>query len=155
MSIELAKHVFKAGEGEQLHWGGPAAGSVTIMIDPGLSGSTDFCVLTQSLAPGSVVPTHHHTMAEQVLFVVSGSGQISLDDRQVEAQAGTTVHIPKGVPHEIVNTGNEALTLLEITSPPGFQEIFREMHGLGEPSADDIARIGPKYDIVVHPAADQ
>ena len=125
------------------------------MIDPGLSGPTDLCVLTQSLAPGSVVPTHHHVTAEQVLFVVSGSGQISLDGSLLEAQTGTTVHIPKGVPHEIVNTGDEALTLLEITSPPGFQDIFREMHRLGEPSADDIARIGPKYDIVVHPAAEQ
>ena len=91
MSIDLAKHVFGAGEGEKLNWGGPAAGNVTIMIDPDNSGPTDLCVLTQSLDPGSVVPVHHHEKAEQVLYIVSGGGQISLGDRQVEARAGATV----------------------------------------------------------------
>jgi mannose-6-phosphate isomerase-like protein (cupin superfamily) len=151
MSVDLAKHVFGTGEGEQLRWGGPAAGSVTIMVDPENSGPTDLCVLTQSLDPGSAVPVHRHEKAEQVLFIVSGGGQISLADRRVEARAGATVHIPKGVAHGIVNDGSEPLTILEITSPPGFEKIFREMHSLGEPSAEDIARIGTKYDIVVDP----
>ena len=151
MGVDLAKHVFKEGEGEHLRWGGPAAGSVTIMVDPGNSGPTDLCVLTQSLDPGSVVPVHHHEKAEQVLFIVSGVGEIYLASRRVEARAGSTVHVPKGVAHGIVNTGDEPLTILEVTSPPGFQDIFREMHRLSEPSAEEIARIGIKYDIVVHP----
>jgi mannose-6-phosphate isomerase-like protein (cupin superfamily) len=150
MSVDLAKHVFKAGDGEQLRWGGPAAGSVTIMVDPDNSGPTDLCVLIQSLDPGAVVPIHHHEKAEQVLFIVSGSGQITLADHRVEARAGATVHVPKGVAHGIVNTGEEPLTILEVTSPPGFQNIFREMHRLSEPSAEAIGRIGTKYDIVVH-----
>jgi mannose-6-phosphate isomerase-like protein (cupin superfamily) len=150
MNLDTAKHVFKPGDGEQLHWGGPAAGRVTIMVDPA-TGPTNLCVLTQSLEPGSIVPVHHHETAEQVLFIVSGSGRISLGDKHVDAQAGATVHIPKGVPHGIMNTGDEALTLLEVTSPPGFQEIFREMHRLAEPSEEDIARIGDKHDIIVHP----
>jgi len=151
MSFDPAKHVFKPGDGEHLHWGGPAAGKVTIMIDPVNSGPTGFCVLTQSLDPGSVVPVHHHEKAEQVLFIISGRGQVSLEDHQVEAGPGVTVHVPKGVAHGIANTGDEPLYILEITSPPGFQEIFRKMHELSEPDAEDIARIGAEYDIAVHP----
>jgi mannose-6-phosphate isomerase-like protein (cupin superfamily) len=150
MSLDLANHVFKPGEGEHLHWGGPAAGSVTIMVDPRNSTATDLCVLTQSLDPGSAVPVHHHEEAEQVLFIVSGRAEISLAGQRIEATAGATVHVPKGVAHGIVNIGGEPLTILEVTSPPGFQNIFREMHRLSEPSAEDIARIGKKYDIVVH-----
>jgi mannose-6-phosphate isomerase-like protein (cupin superfamily) len=151
MSFDLEKHLFEPGEGEYLHWGGPAAGRVTIMVDPTISGPTGLCVLTQSLDPGSVVPVHHHERAEQVLFIISGRGQVSLADHQVEAGPGFTVHVPKGVAHSIANTGDEPLSILEITSPPGFQEIFRKMHALSEPDAEDIARIGAEHDITVHP----
>jgi mannose-6-phosphate isomerase-like protein (cupin superfamily) len=151
MGLDLARHVFAPGEGEKLAWGGPAAGKVAIMVDPANSGPTDLCVLTQSLDPGAEVPVHVHAKAEQVLFIVSGRGKISLEDSQVEAGSGVTVHIPKGVAHGIVNTGDDPLTILEVTSPPGFQEIFREMHRLSEPSAEDIARIGAEYDIDVRP----
>lgn len=150
MSIDLAKHVFEPGEGERLHWGGPAAGRVNILVDPRRSPSTGLCVLAQTLDAGSAVPVHHHEEAEQVLFIVSGRAEITLAGQGVEAGPGATVHVPKGLAHGIVNVGDEPLTLLEVTSPPGFQGIFREMHRLSEPSAEDIARIGTKYDIVVH-----
>jgi mannose-6-phosphate isomerase-like protein (cupin superfamily) len=150
MDIDLTSHVFNPGEGEHLRWGGPAAGSVTIIVDPRNSPPTDFCVLTQSLDVGAAVPVHHHEEAEQVLFIVSGKAHISLAGQRIEAETGATVHIPKGVAHGFVNTGEAPLTILEVTSPPGFQNIFREMHRLSEPSSEDIARIGAKYDIVVH-----
>lgn len=151
MSLDPAKHVFGPGEGEHLRWTGPAAGKVTILIDPQNAGPTGLCVLTQSLDPGSMVPVHHHEKAEQVLFIVSGHGRISLEDHEFEARPGATVHVPRGVAHSITNTGDEPLSILEVTSPPGFQEIFRKMHELSEPDAEDIARIGAEYDIVVHP----
>ena len=151
MSLDLAKHVFAPGEGEHLAWGGPAAGQVTIMIDPANSGPTGLCALSQTLDPGSVVPVHHHEKAEQVLFIVSGSGEVSIADQKVEASSGVTVHIPMGVAHGIVNTGNRPLSILEITSPAGFQEIFREMDRLSEPDVEDITRLGAEHDIIVHP----
>ena len=112
MSIDLANHVFAPGDGEFLQWGGPAAGKVTIMVDPATH-ATNLCVLTQSLEPGSVVPVHHHETAEQVLFVISGSGLITLDDQQIDAQAGATVYIPQSVLHGITNTGDEELVLFQ------------------------------------------
>ena len=154
MSFDLAKHVFAPGEGEYLAWGGPAAGQVTIMIDPENSGPTGVCVLSQTLDPGSVVPVHHHEKAEQVLFIVSGRGEISVADQKVEAGPGVTVHVPMSVAHGIVNTGNEPLSILEVTSPSGFQEIFREMDRLSEPDLEDITRLGTQHDIVVHPPKD-
>ena len=71
MSLDLAKHVFAPGEGEYLEWGGPAAGQVTIMIDPANSGPTGLCVLSQTLDPGSVVPIPHHVAPERLHSVPS------------------------------------------------------------------------------------
>ena len=151
MAVDLDRHVVTAGGGERLHWSGPAAGAVTILVDPKNSGETSFCVLVQTLDPGAMVPPHHHENAEQVLFVVSGQGTITLADRQLEASPGATVHVPKGTRHGISNSGGAPLQILEATSPPGFQEIFREMHRLGEPTLEDIVRIGAQHDIHMHP----
>lgn len=153
MAVDLDKHIVPPGGGEQLHWGGPAAGSVTILVDPSNTGETTFCVLTQTLDPGALVPPHHHQKAEQVLFVVSGRGAITLGDHEVEASPGSAVHVPKGTVHSITNTGDAPLTILEATSPPGFQEIFREMHRVAEPTLDDITRMGARHDINMHPGA--
>jgi mannose-6-phosphate isomerase-like protein (cupin superfamily) len=154
MATDLEKHIVPPGEGEQLRWGGPAAGGVTILVDPSNTGETSFCVLTQSLDPGAMVPPHHHERAEQVLFVMSGRGAITLGDHEVEAISGAAVHVPKGTVHSITNTGDEPLTILEATSPPGFQEIFREMHRVGEPTLEDIVQMGARHDINMHPDGD-
>jgi mannose-6-phosphate isomerase-like protein (cupin superfamily) len=69
-----------------------------------------------------MVPPHHRQKAEQALFVVSGRGAITLGDHKVEASPGAAVHVPKGTVHSVTNTGDEPLTILEATSPPGFQE---------------------------------
>ena len=154
MTVDLDRHIVAPGGGEHLHWGGPAAGGVTILVDPANTGETGLCVLTQTLNPGAMVPPHHHEKAEQVLFVVSGRGAITLGDRNVEVARGATVHVPKRTVHSITNTGDEALTVLEATSPPGFQEIFREMHRISEPTLEDIVRIGGEHDINMQPGDD-
>jgi len=154
MATDLARHIVPSDGGEQLRWSGPAAGGVTILVDPTNTGETSFCVLTQTLEPGAMVPPHHHAKAEQVLFVVSGRGAITLGDHEIEAAPGATVHVPRGTVHGISNDGEEPLTILEATSPPGFQEIFREMHRLGDPTLENIVRLGARYDIHVQPGPD-
>ena len=151
MSLDPAKHVFAPGDGEALEWSGSAAGRVSIMVDPVKTGETGLCVLIQTLDPGAAVPLHHHEKAEQVLFILSGRGSVSLADHEVDAGPGTMVHVPKGIAHSVSNTGKEPLSILETTSPPGFQELFRKLAKLSEPRPEDIARIGSEHDIVVHP----
>jgi mannose-6-phosphate isomerase-like protein (cupin superfamily) len=151
MSLDPAKHIFAPGGGEALEWSGPVSGRVSIMVDPTKTGNTELCVLIQTLNPGEAVPPHHHEKAEQVLFVLSGSGKVSLAEHEVEAGPGTMVHVPRGISHSISNTGNEPMSILETTSPPGFQELFRKLDKLGEARPEDIASIGAEHDIVVQP----
>jgi mannose-6-phosphate isomerase-like protein (cupin superfamily) len=154
VTLDLAKHVIGPGQGEALEWTGPVAGKVSIMIDPVKTGNTALCVLVQTLDPGVAIPVHHHEKAEQVLFVLSGHGKVSLAGREVDVGPGTTVHVPKGIAHGVANTSEEPMSLLETTSPPGFQELFRKLAKLSEPEPEDIARIGAQHDIVVHSGDD-
>ena len=56
--------------------------------------------------PGTELqPVRHET--EEVAYVVSGSGELRLDEGAVPFQEGDALHIPAGVWHAVVNTGPE------------------------------------------------
>ena len=149
MGLDLSKHVLAAGEGEVIEMHGPTAGSITILVDPVNTGNTDLCTLIQTLDPGAAVPIHRHDKAEQVLHFLSGRGRVSLSGHEIRAEPGTTVHVPKGVEHGIANAGDAPLSFLEATTPPGFQEAFRSMSRLSEPTPQAIAKIAGQYDILI------
>ena len=61
--------------------------------------------------PGTVLaPVKHET--EEVAYVVSGSGELRLDDGAVPFAQGDAVHIPAGVWHAVANTGNEDVVMV-------------------------------------------
>ena len=149
MSFKLSEHVVAPGEGEVLDMHGPTAGRITILVDPVNSGETALCTLIQTLDPGAAVPVHRHERAEQVLFFLSGVGKASIAGHEIDAIPGTTIHVPKGVKHGIANAGEEPLSFLETTSPPGFQETFRRLGQLSDPQPEQVAQIAAEYDILI------
>ncbi len=155
MSIELAKHVLAPDDGELLEMHGPTAGTIRILVDPTNTGPTGFCTLIQTLNPDAAVPVHRHELAEQVLYFLSGRGKASLGGQEIDVSPGTTIHVPKGVRHGIANTGQEPLSFLETTTPPGFQETFRKLSQLSNPCPEEIGQIAAEYDILIDPGENE
>jgi quercetin dioxygenase-like cupin family protein len=61
--------------------------------------------------PGTVLaPVKHET--EEVAYVVSGTGEIRLDQEAVPFSEGEAVHIPAGVWHAVANTGDEDVVMV-------------------------------------------
>jgi quercetin dioxygenase-like cupin family protein len=56
--------------------------------------------------PGTELPPVKHE-AEEVAYVISGAGELRLDDETVGFTAGDALHIPAGVWHAVANTGDE------------------------------------------------
>ena len=155
MSIELAKHVLAPDGGELLEMHGPTAGTIRILVDPTNTGPTRLCTLIQTLNPDAAVPVHRHELAEQVLYFLSGRGNASLGGQEIDVSPGTTIHVPKGVRHGIANTGQEPLSFLETTTPPGFQETFRRLSQLSNPRPEEIGQIAAEYDILIDPGENE
>ncbi len=155
MSIELAKHVLAPDDGELLEMHGPTAGTIRILVDPTNTGPTGFCTLIQTLNPDAAVPVHRHELAEQVLYFLSGRGKASLGGQEIDVLPGTSIHVPKGVRHGIANTGQEPLSFLETTTPPGFQETFRKLSQLSDPRPEEIGKIAAEYDILIDPSENE
>ena len=61
--------------------------------------------------PGTVLaPVRHET--EEVAYVVSGSGELRLDDEAIPFAEGDAVHIPAGVWHAVANTGDTDVVMV-------------------------------------------
>lgn len=61
--------------------------------------------------PGTATaPVAHET--EEVAYVLSGSGELRLDDRAVPFAAGDGLFIPAGVWHAVANTSDEDVAMV-------------------------------------------
>jgi quercetin dioxygenase-like cupin family protein len=61
--------------------------------------------------PGTVLaPVKHET--EEVAYVVSGTGELRLDEEAVPFAEGDAVHIPAGVWHAVANTGDTDVVMV-------------------------------------------
>ena len=61
--------------------------------------------------PGTVLAAVRHE-AEEVAYVVAGSGELRLDAGAVPFRKGDALHIPAGVWHAVANTGAEDVVMV-------------------------------------------
>lgn len=149
---DLCRYVRQPGEGEVIQMHGPTAGRITLLVDPkNSSDQTALCTLIQTLDQGAAVPPHRHDNAEQVLYFLEGKGLVTILGIDVPAERGTVVYVPKGTNHAIANVGTTPLSFLETTTPPGFENAFREMSASPDADPNDIAEIAARHDILISP----
>lgn len=72
-------------------------------------------VWRQSMAPGSATPIHQHD-CEEVVLVLSGSGEVRAKGIVTPFGPDTTLVLPPRVAHEIVNTGDAPLVTVAVFS---------------------------------------
>ncbi|MGQ0773052.1 MAG: cupin domain-containing protein [Pseudonocardiales bacterium] len=68
---------------------------------------------------GGVSGEHLHTRTEEVYFILSGRGEITLDGQPHQVQAGDLILTCVGTRHGLRNTGTEGLgwLVIEVSSP--------------------------------------
>ncbi|MEW6126007.1 MAG: cupin domain-containing protein [Acidobacteriota bacterium] len=65
----------------------------------------------QTVAPQSGTPAHKHDCPE-VVVILRGQGQLILDGETSTFTANSTLLIPAGAVHQILNTGDEEMQLI-------------------------------------------
>jgi|SRR5580658_10212476 mannose-6-phosphate isomerase-like protein (cupin superfamily) len=65
-------------------------------------------------------PDNFHHGADQWVFVVSGSGAAIINGKRAPLTAGTLLVIERGEHHQLRNTGQDLLKILNFYSPPAF-----------------------------------
>ncbi len=105
-------------------------GVVRMLSEPAVTGAKRHSFGTVDLLPGGGHERHNHPGAEEIIYVVSGTGEQMVDDQPpVPIGPGDCVFIPDGVYHATQNTGTEPMRLIIVYSPAGPERVLREIPG--------------------------
>ena len=105
-------------------------GRIKFLSEPAVTGAERFSFGMVVLEPGKGHDRHNHPGTEEIIFVISGEGEQTIDDcPPVHIRPGASMYIPADVFHSTINTGWETLRLLVVYSPPGAERGLREIEG--------------------------
>src|SRR5499433_3597038 len=84
-----------------------------------------YCLLEVSIAPGMGVPRHTHTREDEAYFVLAGELEVIVGDEAFILRQGDSLMAPRGIPHQLRNSGDVENHYLLVFSPSGFEEFLR------------------------------
>ena len=87
-----------------------------------------FAVVEHPIDPSSLAaPYHTHTNEDEYSIVLEGDVGFALDDKVVIGHPGDTIFKPRNIRHTFWNAGDTEARILELITPAGFEEYFREV----------------------------
>jgi quercetin dioxygenase-like cupin family protein len=126
-------------QGEVVHL---LALGVRFMIDGEATGGA-FSLVEHPLLPRALgAPLHTHHNEDEYSYVLEGRFGIQLGDEVLKAGPGDLLFKLRGIAHAFWNAGEEPARLLELISPAGFEQYFRELAPLLAAPERDEAAIG-------------
>src|SRR5712692_2427391 len=87
------------------------------LIDRTSSDITRCSLAEEILPPGCAVTPHHHREIEEIYYIVSGEGLMTVGNETRQVEAGDAVYVPRGHRHTLENTGVQPITLLVACGP--------------------------------------
>ena len=148
-------HVVRPGEGERAS-GGPIGLRI---VEDGSHTGHRLGVVESTLPPGPAQPPQHvHHEHDETFIVTAGKVRFTTGTDFVDAEAGTVVVVPIGVPHTFSNPFEEPATFIGLMTPDLYIQYFRDIgqlpldrQGMLEPV--DVARVMAHYATEVVPSA--
>jgi quercetin dioxygenase-like cupin family protein len=102
-----------------------------LMIE-GLEAGNRFSLVEHPMSPKVLAaPLHRHSREDEYSFVLEGQVGALLGDEVLIGKPGDLIFKPRDQWHTFWNAGDETARILEIISPAGFEEFFRELIELG------------------------
>jgi quercetin dioxygenase-like cupin family protein len=139
--------VVQPGEGRR---GGLVPGvGVVFKIDGRDSGGA-LSIVEHPFAVGALVPPHIHTLEDEFSIVLEGEIGFRSEDQEVVLAAGGYIIKPRGEVHAMWNAGSTPARMIEVISPAGFEDFFRDFADITDnraPSPEEIAEIAARYQL--------
>ena len=99
--------------------------------------SDNMQVALMSVPPGEELGAETHPQNDQFFRIERGNGKLVTDIGTALLSDGSTAIVPRGVKHNLINTGAAPLKLYTLYSPP-----HHKPHTWDRTHADEIARKG-------------
>ena len=72
-------------------------------------------VYDTSLPPGEIIPPHFHPDFEELYYILSGYGNITIGEEKQEVSRGDVVYIPQHALHTLVNIAEVPLRFVTVS----------------------------------------
>jgi len=66
--------------------------------------------------PKGIFPKHVHPEREEIYYVISGSGTLMIEDKEMALSEGTLIYISGDVPHGLSNSAEKPFEVLYVTA---------------------------------------
>jgi oxalate decarboxylase/phosphoglucose isomerase-like protein (cupin superfamily) len=101
-------------------------------VAPDVNGAVRFSGGVVDLGVGQGHARHNHPGAEEIIFVISGTGEQMVEDEHGspvirEVGPGCTIYVPESRFHSTLNTGEGPMQLFVVYSPAGPELALREL----------------------------
>ena len=107
-------------------------GRLALTVAPEVNGARTFSGGVVDLPSGQGHSRHNHPGSEEIIFVISGTGEQMVEDEAgqpvvQEVGPGCTVFVPESRFHSTLNTGPGPMQLFVVYSPAGPELGLREL----------------------------
>ena len=111
----------------------------------------DLSIVEHPFPVGALVPAHLHTREDEYSIVTEGEIGFRSGDREVVLGPGGYITKPRGEMHAMWNAGSTPARMIEVISPAGFENFFRDITDLtaaGPPDVSALTALADAYGLV-------
>jgi quercetin dioxygenase-like cupin family protein len=94
-------------------------GKSRALLDPAQTGGRGFYLGTLEADPGAEVPRNTHPGSAEILFVVTGAGELTVGSEKFPFEADEALYLPENQPHAAKFSGTDKALLVQIFAPAG------------------------------------
>lgn len=109
-------------------------GGARILLDESTAPGLKEAAMTELvMLPGAAIPEHSHDTSAELLYVIEGHAQMTLDGQSSEVHAGMAIFIPAGVKHSMRMTSRvEPFRAIQVYTPGGPEQRFQKGEAVKE-----------------------
>jgi quercetin dioxygenase-like cupin family protein len=96
-----------------------------MLIHKDVTGDPTFYMGRVEFQPGAAVAEHVHPLELEAVYVLSGTGRMTIREQSFDIKPGSAVYVPPNTPHSFTNTGKEVVEVIHTYAPGGPEERFK------------------------------
>jgi quercetin dioxygenase-like cupin family protein len=100
-------------------------GKIRPLLEPAKTGEKRLYLGVLEADPGAEVPRNSHAGTAEILFVVSGGGELTVGSEKIPFEADQALHIPESQPHAAKFTGPDKTVMIQVFAPAGPEQWLR------------------------------
>ncbi|MFC5045632.1 cupin domain-containing protein [Aquimarina hainanensis] len=92
----------------------------------------EYAVIVTETPPQGGPPKHIHAHEDELFYILTGKYTFFCGDKTIYAQKGDFIRLPKGIPHNFINTDSITGITMNTITPGGFENFFEQVATLSK-----------------------